>query len=163
MIAKSIKSAIKRVSKFVKRVFKFKKANVAIQELHPLCQVTGADIKKNLMIPTIVVHPPPELDEVFAVLPQILSGTRSRTSSVASDDSEASYQSFASEDFVALKNQMLHWYERAVFLHTQCSSRDLFESTQSRRSSLDQAVAELEQKAKIRPWSCPPQQRPGFH
>ncbi|KAI3650099.1 hypothetical protein MP228_005731 [Amoeboaphelidium protococcarum] len=163
MIAKRMKSVIQRVTKFVKRVFGTKKADVAKQELRPSCQVTGADFKKNLMIPTIVVHPPPELDEVFAELPQMLSGTRSRTSSVASDDSEASYQSFASEDSVALKNQMLHWYERAVFLHTQCTSGDLFESTQSRRSSLDQAVAELEQEAKIRPWSCPPQQRPVFH
>ncbi|KAI3650092.1 hypothetical protein MP228_005724 [Amoeboaphelidium protococcarum] len=157
MIAKSIKSAIKRVSKFVKRVFGFKKAQVAEQELHLSCQVTGSDFKKNLIIPIIVVHPPPELDEGFAELPQILSGTRIRTSSVASDDSEASYQSFASEESSSFDNQMLPWFARVDRLDIQgSSSQNLFESLQSRRSSLNSAIEELQRGEKVRPWSCPP-------
>ncbi|KAI3639949.1 hypothetical protein MIR68_002028 [Amoeboaphelidium protococcarum] len=163
MIAKRIRSVLKRVSKFVKRVIGSKKAQVAKRDQCRYFQVTGSDFKKNLIIPIIVVHPPPELDEGFAELPHMLSGTRSRTSSVASYDSEASYQSFVSEESSSFDNQMLPWFARVDCLDIQgSSSQDLFESLQSRHSSLNSAIEELQRGEKVRPWSCPPPSRTNF-
>ncbi|KAI3653141.1 hypothetical protein MP228_002566 [Amoeboaphelidium protococcarum] len=163
MFRVKLPSPLKSVVKFMRRVFCTKKASRAAQqeELPPLSQVIAVDVKKRPDIPIIVVHPPPEDKVVVAsfepkiIWPSVMAQIRTRSCSVESDDSEASYQSFHSEDSVAFEyTQEQRLVNKFNHQGNRCS-QDQFESLQSRRSSLDQAIFEVQQEAKVRPWSCP--------
>ncbi|KAI3636777.1 hypothetical protein MIR68_005044 [Amoeboaphelidium protococcarum] len=162
MFRVKILSPLKSVVTFMRRVFCTKKApHAAQQELPPLSQVVAVDVKKRPDIPIIVVHPPPEEKEGVAsfqqefIWPSVMAQIRIRSCSVESDDSEASYQSFHSEDSVAFEYTWEYRLANKFNPQGNRCAQDQFESLQSRRSSLDQAIFEVQQEAKVRPWSCP--------